>query len=124
MPSIWLLGCVKPKHDGACEAKSLYRSPLWQRRRAYAEASSRPWLILSALHGLVEPEQLLEPYDLALTDLPVGERRAWGARVVAALEDRFGQLQGTTFEVHAGAVYRQAIEPERASMRRLRGRRR
>jgi hypothetical protein len=52
---------------------------------------------------------MLEPYDLALTDLPAGERRAWGARVIEALEDRFGQLQGTTFEVHAGAAYRHAI---------------
>jgi hypothetical protein len=64
---------------------------------------------------LVEPERLLHPYDLALGDLPVAQRRAWGQRVVDGLEARFGSLAGATFEVHAGMAYRDAIEARLAS---------
>jgi hypothetical protein len=56
-----LLGCVKLKIDHRAPAKELYRSPLWSGRRACAEASGHPWLILSAMHGLVDPEARLDP---------------------------------------------------------------
>ena len=37
-------------------------------------------------------------------------RRAWAERTVAALQQRYGSLSGMTFEVHAGAAYRLAID--------------
>lgn len=104
-----LLGCVKRKLARRAPAKDLYVSPLWHGRRAYAEASGCPWLILSAKHGLLDPEQPIAPYDVALADLSASARRAWGERVVAALQTRFGSLNGMTFEVHSGAAYRTAI---------------
>jgi len=107
-----LLGCVKLKRASRAPARDLYISPLWCGRRAYAEACGVPWLILSAEHGLVDPEQPLDPYDQALAQLPAAARRAWGAGagVVAELVDRYGPLDGITFEVHAGEAYRAAIE--------------
>lgn len=106
-----MLGCVKLKVEHRAAAKDLYRSPLWKARRGYAEAGGDPWLILSAFHGLVGPEERLAPYDLALTDLDSRERRAWGERIADALEQRFGDLTGTVFEIHAGDAYRRAVEP-------------
>ena len=106
-----LLGCVKTKLDRRAAAKDLYCSRLWAGRRAYAESLGESWLILSAMHGLVEPEVELDPYDLALADLSPSERKRWGEQVVRRLEMRFGDLSGMTFEVHAGAAYRRAIEP-------------
>ena len=81
-----LLGCVKTKLDHRAKARDLYCSPLWRRRRTYAEGSGLPWLILSAKHGLVEPTRVLRPYDMALGDLRAGQRRAWGGRVVDSLK--------------------------------------
>jgi hypothetical protein len=104
-----LLGCVSLKRSVPAPAKDLYCSPLWRRRRAYAESSGRPWFILSALHGLVDPDELLDPYDLSLTQLSAAERRAWGERVVDALAKRLDALTRTIFEVHAGSHYRAAI---------------
>jgi hypothetical protein len=101
---------VKLKVNHRAVAKDLYRSSLWVGRRAYAEASGYAWLILSAMHGLVDPDSRLDPYELALTDLSAGDRRAWGERVVRALDRRFGDLTGIVFEVHAGEAYRRAIE--------------
>lgn len=106
-----LLGCVKLKLDRRAAAKDLYRSPLWLRRRAFAEASGYPWLILSAKHGLVDPDTRLAPYDLALGNLSAADRRVWGDRVVRSLERLFGSLDAITFEVHAGDAYRRAVEP-------------
>jgi hypothetical protein len=111
IPIVLLLGCVKLKHERRAAAKDLYRSPLWVRRRAFAEASGHQWLILSGQHGLVDPDKRLEPYDLGLGDLGAADRRAWGERVARALERRFGSVDGITFEVHAGEAYGRAIEP-------------
>jgi len=106
-----LVGCVKLKLDRPAPAKNLYCSPLWRHRRRYAEASGRPWLILSARHGLIDPDRRIAPYDLALGQLTAAQRREWGERVARQLEEKLGPIAGTTFELHAGAVYRRAIEP-------------
>jgi hypothetical protein len=110
-PRVILVGCVKLKLERPAPAKDLYRSPLWRRRRQYAEASGCPWLILSAKHGLIDPDKRIAPYDLALGQLSAAQRRVWGERVVRQLERRLGRIAGTTFELHAGAAYRRAIQP-------------
>lgn len=104
-----LVGCVAKKQTGGAPAKDLYRSTLWRGRRRYAEATGLPWFILSALHGLVEPDQHLAPYNVALSDLTAADRRAWGARVVVDLAERV-PLSGAVLEVHAGSAYRNAIQ--------------
>jgi hypothetical protein len=75
---ILLLGCVKLKHDRPLPARGLYCSRLWIGRCSYADSTVDPWHILSAQHGLVDPGQALAPSNLALTDLPAGERRRLG----------------------------------------------
>src|SRR3954451_23713197 len=104
-----LVGCVAKKHTEGAPAKDLYRSTLWRGRRRYAESTGLPWFILSALHGLVEPDQHLDPYNVALTDLSASERREWCEGVVAHLAERLA-LGGALLEVHAGSAYRKAIE--------------
>jgi hypothetical protein len=107
--TVVLLGCVKTKLDRRAPAKDLYCSRLWVWSRAYAEASARPWLILSAMHGLVEPEAQLDPYDLALAELTARERKEWGERVVRALDRRFGSVSATRTRLpraHSGFRHR------------------
>jgi hypothetical protein len=106
-----LLGCVKSKLGHRAHAKDLYVSPLWQGRRRYAEASGQPWQILSAKHGLLDPEQTIAPYDVALAHLDADARGRWGQRVTQALTERYGSLIAMTFEVHAGDAYWRAIAP-------------
>jgi hypothetical protein len=108
-PHVLLLGCVKGKGPRPAPARELYRSDLFRKRRAYAEASARPWFILSAQHGLVHPDDLLAPYDMALEKQSAAYRAGWGREVAAALQRCLGPLSGTTFEVHAGAPYVEAI---------------
>jgi hypothetical protein len=51
---------VSQKERIALPAKRLYRSALFQGRRSYAEAAARPWFIISARYGLVDPDQVTE----------------------------------------------------------------
>jgi len=102
---IILLGCVSKKLDRPAPAQDLYISPLWRFRRAYAEATGKPWMILSAAHGLVRPNERLDPYDVALQDLQAAEKFEWANRTFIQLRKRFGDLSGLTIEIHAGAPY-------------------
>lgn len=103
-----LVGCVKTKADTAMNARDLYRSPLFNRRREYAEGTVRPWYILSARWGLVAPDECIAPYDLYLGDCSIEVRAAWGRLVVARLAEKH-RLNGLVIEVHAGKHYVEAI---------------
>lgn len=104
-PVCVLIGCVSRKEPTARPAKDLYRTELFSRRRAYAERSGYPWLIVSALFGAIAPDDVIEPYDRRVSDLDRSERRELAERIADQLEQRFGELQGTTIEVHAGDEY-------------------
>ena len=105
-PRIGLVGCVKRKRSHAAPARDLYTSDLFLGRRAFVERSCDSWFILSALYGLVDPSRVLEPYDRTLKDSSASERRAWSVAVVEDLKRTIGSLAGVTFEIHAGAEYR------------------
>lgn len=107
--TILLITCVKTKLGRAAAAKDLYISPLFKDERKYAEASGVQWFILSAEHGLVQPDEWLVPYERYLPDTPRSYRRAWGVWVVERLALLAGPLQGHTIEVHASAAYVDAI---------------
>ena len=102
-----LVGCVKSKVRHAAPAKALYDSPLWRKRRAYAEATGMPWGILSAEHGLVDPETVLEPYDRYLGSEPIAFRKNWSIRTANHVLERLRELDIDAVEVHAGAAYLQ-----------------
>jgi hypothetical protein len=105
---IVLISCSKTKVDHPTAARDLYESPLFRQSRAFAEASARPWFILSAEHGLVGPDEWLAPYERYLPDTPRSFRNAWGHWVVARLDLLVGGLSSRTVEIHAGAAY---VEP-------------
>jgi hypothetical protein len=63
------------------------------------------WYILSAEHGLVDPDSVLVPYEKTLATAPRPERRAWAARVLREIDERLGRVSGATIEVHAGSAY-------------------
>lgn len=107
-----LIGCVKRKLPTAALARDLYASPLFHRGRAYAERAGVPWFILSAQHGLVAPDDELEPYDLRLSATSRQYRREWGGGVVAALRKALGSIDGLSIEIHAGSAYVDSIRDE------------
>jgi hypothetical protein len=107
-----LVGCVKTKQPVAAPAHDLYTSPLFRKRRRYAETTGKPWFILSALHGLVDPDQVLQPYDMYLPGQTRDYQQRWAQRVVDALPLALGTpLQDLVVEIHAGLSYVQPLHP-------------
>lgn len=74
-------------------------------RRRWVEASCSRWFILSAKHGLVAPDDVLDPYDETLTTKGLSARRYWSVQVMTQLRNVLGDLSAYEFEVHAGAAY-------------------
>jgi hypothetical protein len=82
---IALVACVAAKRNATAPARDLYTSPLFRKASAYAERHSDRWFILSALHGVVSPDDPIAPYNVTLNRMPVAERRNWSKRVLAEL---------------------------------------
>jgi hypothetical protein len=111
---------VKTKLDHSAAARDLYASTLFRGRRAYVEATCDRWFVLSAKHGLVVPDEVLEPYEETLSHKSVVAKRDWAAGVIAQLTESV-DIPGAVFEVHAGADYRnfglvEALRDQRATV--------
>lgn len=115
MNQTWLLlGCGKKKAARSCRAADLYTGSLTRARIQWAERTGRPWLILSAQHGLLAPETWLAPYDAHLTTLRADKLAIWRANTtaqIAALLAPDQQPETLTLELHAGLEYRNALAP-------------
>jgi hypothetical protein len=103
---VGLVGCVKAKRSVPAPARDLYTSALFAGRRRYVEATCDEWWILSAEHGLVDPDTELAPYDLALKNQSPAARRVWSQVVLAAIDGHLCLKPGTVVEIHAGSEYR------------------
>ena len=100
-----LVGCVATKRDRAVAAKDLYRSALWDKRRSYAEATGKPWAILSSEYGLVAPDQVIEPYDRYMGDQSLEYRQQWSSTTAEAIGDWCRDIDASSIEIHAGKNY-------------------
>jgi hypothetical protein len=88
MPPVYLISCTRTKRSVPGPARDLYRSRWFQKAVAVAERQARAWYIVSAEHGLVEPERILAPYDQNLTDLSEPDIRHWATRIAETLAQR------------------------------------
>lgn len=108
-PVIYLVACVAAKRSVAAPARDLYTSAWFRKARTVAERDGDRWYVLSALHGLLGPDDSVEPYEYTLAHVSASERRAWSRRVLAELER---VLSGTErIVVLAGMRYRRDLVP-------------
>lgn len=84
MPDIVLIGCTKRKLDRPAPARELYVGRLFKASVVYAEARGLPWAVLSAEFGVVQPDDVLPPYDKTLRGI---DTKAWGELVVRSGSD-------------------------------------
>ena len=89
---IGLVGCGKSKLSRPAPAKDLYIGPLFRLSRAWVERFCDEWGILSAKHGLVMPNQVVEPYDVSMASLDKDYRRQWTLHTNWLLYERFKDL--------------------------------
>jgi hypothetical protein len=109
--TIFLVSCVKTKLNRPAEARDLYISPWFKKARAYVELRMKPgdkWFILSALHCLVTPEQVLAPYEKRLSqNSSKGESERWAGAVWDKLRPIIDN--GDRVVILAGQAYRRTI---------------
>jgi hypothetical protein len=106
---ITLVSCVDPKLDHPVPAKQLYNSQWWRAARRYVEVNNHNWYAISAKHGIVHPDTVLEPYDQTLRGKGVRHRREWSERVVQQLESI--AAPGAEIVFLTGRQYREFVVP-------------
>ena len=98
-----LVSCTKSKLDRSAAARDLYCSPAFRLKRAMIERDGADWVILSAMHGLVDPGYAIEPYNMTLVGMGGAARREWSSRVMRDLlplarqHDRVVALAGKSY---------------------------
>jgi hypothetical protein len=107
---IVLVSCVAKKaeiaEDALLPAKELYVSPLFQKAYAYAESLEPDYIfILSAKHGLLEPDERICKYNESLYSKNAKERTKWADNVLQSLKDKGIDLQNDEVTFLAGKVY-------------------
>lgn len=89
-PYRWaILACSKSKLDRPAPAVALYTGELFKASLAVANKYAERTLILSAKHGVLPVDRIVEPYEQALpTDKH--QRAVWGDNVARELNRAFG----------------------------------
>src|SRR4051812_40593020 len=100
---VGLVACSKGKAAVPSRACELYTSPLFTKASSYCGRHYDVWFVLSALHGLLGPDEVIEPYEHTLVGQSGAERREWAARVAGQIAER--GLSGSKFYLHAGRCY-------------------
>ncbi|MGL4987544.1 MAG: DUF6884 domain-containing protein [Treponemataceae bacterium] len=110
MKKIVLISCVSKKKEYKTKAQELYGSTLFKYSLSYGRSLNPDKIfILSALHGLVELDQEIEPYNVTLTNLAKKERVQWGKKVIEQLKNH-SDIKNDTFIILAGKLYSDPIE--------------
>ena len=108
---ICLISCVSQKTNYKNPCKDLYISPLFKKTWAYVSQIERPHgvYILSALHGLIRYDTVIEPYDKTLLDMSKEECLEWAEKVKKQLTETFVKdgrtLEDYHFSIFAGSKY-------------------
>lgn len=107
-----LIACSKSKLPERAPARDLYTGPLFQKARLWAERRNLQWFIVSALHGLLKPDQLVDPYNYTIKDFR-GQREIeqWARRVVNCELTRYVAKRSHAFLIMP-LLYRRYIESE------------
>lgn len=109
---IGLASCVKTKRDESATPKDLYTPDYFEKMRSYAEQHHDDWWILSAKHGLLDPDgEPIKPYDDTLRNARKAEKQEWAEKVVRQMEQHGLLEDGTTLVIHAGKDYYEELLP-------------
>lgn len=110
--TVVLVGCGDAKHSGVHRGRELYSSGYFTLKRRYAEEEGDEWYILSAKHGVIEPDELIACYDKSIIDV---DPDAWAEMVI----DQLGDVSDARVIVLAGSDY---LDPILSGLLRKAGR--
>ena len=104
MSDIVLIQCTNSKRldRKIAPAGDLYKGQYWEAMKAYAQSRPEPWGILSAKHGLVWPNELIEPYD----------ERGLSVEQSRDIARTLKEMDTQTVRITAGKDYTDPLTPE------------
>jgi len=106
------LACSNHKLARSAQAKDLYSSPLFRLSWQYAnKLKSDRIFILSAKYGLIEPDQIIKPYNLSLNTMSSQKIQEWANRVNRQLKAKDINFASDRAIFLAGARYRRHLAP-------------
>lgn len=79
-----LIPCGKSKLPNPAKVRDLYQGSLFKLSVSWAESHGFTWVVISALHGVLLPEQIIAPYNVsfsAKTVNPIKPSKQWTERV-------------------------------------------
>lgn len=104
-----LISCTSSKKEYPCKASEMYSpSPRFALAYQYAKQVAEVVYVLSAKHGLLCENEVIEPYNETLNDKSTAERRSWASGVLKSLEERHS-LETDQFIILAGRVYNEFL---------------
>jgi hypothetical protein len=106
---IALISCTKNKKTYPCKAVEMYEpSTLFKKAKAFVEKQGYDdWFILSAKHGLLSKDTIIDPYDVTLINMKAADRKAWTHKVFEQLT----KISPSHIDFYAGQKYRQYLIP-------------
>lgn len=111
---VGLISCTRDKKSFPCSARRLYsESAKFSACLEFAEAHYDRIFVVSAKHGLVRLDELLNHYDLSLEELTERARNSWAEEIAKSLGSEGITIYDTVY-IHATALYtehlRRALE--------------
>ena len=104
-----LISCTSSKKGYPCKASEMYSpSPRFALAYKYAKQVADEVYVLSAKHGLLCENEVIEPYNETLNDKSTLERRLWARGVLESLEEKYS-LETDEFIILAGRVYNEFL---------------
>lgn len=115
MATIVLIACASQKLSHPARAGDLYTSTLFKLNLTYAKLLRPDQIqILSAKHGLLDLDTVIEPYDVTLNTMPAVTIRGWSQQVHKQLAGQYN-LRRDHFVFLAGDKYRKYLLPHLTS---------
>jgi len=85
---IGLIACSKTKAKKRCKASEMYTGAMFQLSVRLMEKWKCPYMIISAKYGLIDPDTIINPYELKMTDLTMPQREEMAKKINAGLKSR------------------------------------
>ena len=116
---IVFISCVKQKNYQRCKAEEMYISDLFKKSLAYAKKlNPRKIYILSAKYGVLELDDVIDPYEQTLNHMKEPEKKKWVSMCLEQLKTKgtdFGEettfLCGNNYRKHLINYFRNPNVP-------------
>lgn len=80
-----IVSCTGPGQSKPSRGRDHFTSPLFRELCTFAERQAGRWFLLSAAHGLVDPDDIIMPMAAVMHRKDAAARQSWSARVIEQL---------------------------------------